>query len=114
MTLVARGLSSLMLKLMNIRSAKRWLGLSAIALCLAVLMYGHRPDPACAQCTDPAPINPCAPGVGSKVTDCQIEWRFTPMPVQLVDMTPTPDVRYRRFENGGPLETAQHERIICK
>ncbi len=59
--------------------------------------------PASAQCTALVPNNVCSSGGGSKSTDCQMEWRFTPVPVRYVNATPTPDMFRGRPRN----------RIIC-
>lgn len=66
-----------------------------------------------AQCTDAAPLNECASGAGSKLTDCQIEWRFEGMPKKLRNGVPLPDVIYQRLFSGGPREAMPQNRIIC-
>lgn len=68
---------------------------------------------AAAQCTDPPATNGCAPGTGSKKTDCLLEWRFTPMPQKLVNATPTPDARFVRFTPHATRLPIQRDRIIC-
>jgi cysteine-rich repeat protein len=79
------------------------------AACMTLLYTGI----VAGQCTNAPSTNPCAPGTGSKKTDCHLEWRFTPMPQKLVNATPTPDARYVRFAPGGPREPLQRDRIIC-
>lgn len=72
---------------------------------VAVLLLQSLSFPATGRgdCTALAPDNQCAPGGGSKTTDCQMEWRFTPMPQRYANATPTPDVMRGR----------QRNRIIC-
>lgn len=61
------------------------------------------PNTAFGDCTALAPNNECSPGGGSTKSDCQMEWRFTPVPVKLVSATPVPDTFRGRPRN----------RIIC-
>lgn len=56
-----------------------------------------------AQCTDPAPANACAPGGGSKVHECAMEWLFAPMPKRLSGGVAVPDA----------LHGINRSRIIC-
>ena len=67
---------------------------AALSLCAAV---------AGGQCTQPAPANPCAPGGGTQVTDCGMEWQFTPMPKKLVNGVPVADA----------IRGVNRSRIIC-
>jgi cysteine-rich repeat protein len=80
---------------------KRPLVAAYLAALTAGVLGGASAAPA--VCTAPAPNNECSPGGGSTKTDCQMEWRFTPMPKKLVNATPTPDVFRGRPRN----------RIIC-
>jgi hypothetical protein len=76
-----------------------------VAACLAALVAGTvgAPRGVFGVCTAPVPNNDCSPGGGSAKTDCQMEWRFTPMPKSLVNATPTPDLFRGRPRN----------RIVC-
>lgn len=76
-----------------------------IATGLATLMAATAGSPGAvrAACTDPAPSNECSPGGGGSRTNCQMEWRFTPMPRRLVNGTPIPDLARGRLRN----------RIVC-
>jgi cysteine-rich repeat protein len=77
--------------------------LMAISIVSLVAGFLALPTPTRGDCTGLAPNNECAPGGGSKSTDCQMEWRFTPMPKRYVNATPTPDIRSGR----------QRSQIIC-
>jgi cysteine-rich repeat protein len=78
-------------------------GLGAVSLIAFLLIPLTLPGSAHGDCTGLAPANECASGGGSKTADCQMEWRFTPMPKRYANATPTPDV----------LRGRQRSRIIC-